>query len=117
MKTLLFLMCLFTLTVNAQSYECKNFDKTFNVVIKDNCYNLIIDEFIITTELDTIIEDSICTKYVPLNRFRDTLTIFKDNYLSLTGSGLKTTFIIVRELEYWEEEVLFNKSYYLLKID
>ena len=118
MKTLLALMCLFTLTVNAQSYECKDDIHTeFNIVITDNEYNLVIDSFIIITKLDTIIYDSLYTQYIPASNFRDTLTIYKDNYLSLTGNGNKTTFTIIRELEPWEEQILFNRRLIMLNMD
>ena len=119
MKTiLLILMCIFTLNLNAQSYECQDDIHThFNIVITENSYNLVIDSFIIITKLDTIIEDSLYTQYVPLNSFRDTLTIYKDSYLSFTGNGVKTTFTIIRELEPWEEQILFNKRLIALQND
>lgn len=118
MKTLIALLMLFTLTVNAQSYECKDdVNSKFNIVITDDAYNLVIDSFVFVTKLDTIIVDSICTKYVPLNHFKDTLIVYKDNYLSLNGNGVKTTFTIIRELETWEEQVLFNKPVILINIE
>lgn len=118
MKTLLALLMLFTLTVNAQSYECQDDVHTkFNIVITEHEYNLVIDSFILVTKLDTIIHDSLYTQYIPASAYKDTLTIYHDNYLSFVGNGQKTTFTIIRELEPWEEQLLFNKRLILLSLD
>lgn len=116
MKTLLTILMLFTLTVNAQSYECTDqVRKSFNIVITDNAYNLVVDSFLFVTELDTILKDSICTKYIPKNIYADTLVIY-NTLASFMNNKEKTTFVIIRELEPWEEQVLFNKKLYYIKI-
>lgn len=99
MKTVILLFCLLTTFSYSQTaYQCSDVNnKEFNLVITDHSYSIVMDSFMITTKLDTVITTDYYSKYIPVSNVKDTLTIYQYSLISFSTKYKPTTFVILRQ--------------------